>query len=96
MTSSARGRSAQITEGARGIAKKQGNAARQGIQTAFDGVKPTQANADAIIRDVLQNPADRFIGDKVIDVYNAAGQGVRFEKGTGRFNGFLEGALKSQ
>jgi len=96
VSSSARGRSAQITEGARGIAKKQGHATRQGIQSAFEGVKPTQANADAIIRDVLQNPADRFIGDKVIDVYNAAGQGVRFEKGTGRFIGFLEGTLKSQ
>ena len=29
-------------------------------------------------------------GAVTTDVYNAAGQGVRFENGTGRFVGFLE------
>ena len=34
----------------------------------------TQANAEAIIRSTLQNPARTFYGDTVIDVYNAVGQ----------------------
>ena len=96
MASSNRSRSSQITEGARAIAKKQGHAAKLGIKSAFDGINATKANANAIILDILQNPAHRFIGDKVIDVYNAVGQGVRFEKETGFFIGFLEGELQTQ
>jgi hypothetical protein len=80
----------QIAEGARAIAKKLGHAQKGGYSSAFAGVKPTQANAEAIIRSTLQNPARTFYGDKVIDVYNAAGQGVRFDRATNTFRGFLE------
>jgi hypothetical protein len=59
-------------------------------------VKPTSANAEAIIRGTLENPARTFYGDKVIDVYNAAGQGVRFDRATNAFRGFLEGGLAKQ
>lgn len=63
---------------------------------AFLGVKPNQANAEALIRSTLENPARTFYGDKVIDVYNAAGQGVRFDRATNAFRGFLEGGLATQ
>jgi len=55
-----------------------------------------QANAEAIIRSTLQNPARTFYGDTVIDVYNAAGQGVRFDRTTNAFKGFLEAARATQ
>jgi hypothetical protein len=86
----------QITEGARAIAKKLGHAQSGGYSSAFAGVKPTQANAESIIRSTLENPARTFYGDKVIDVYNAAGQGVRFDRATNVFRGFLEGGLATQ
>jgi RHS repeat-associated protein len=86
----------QITEGARAIAKKLGHAQSGGYSSAFGGVKPNQANAEALIRSTLENPARTFYGDKVIDVYNAAGQGVRFDRATNAFRGFLEGGLATQ
>lgn len=85
-----------MTEGARAIAKKLGHAQSGGHTSAFAGLKPTQANAEAIIRSALENPARTFYGEKVIDVYNAAGQGVRFDRATNLFRGFLEGGLATQ
>lgn len=86
----------QITEGVRAIAKKLGHAQAGGYPSAFAGVKATQGNAEAIIRSALENPARTFYGDKVIDVYNAAGQGVRFDRATNVFRGFLEGERATQ
>jgi RHS repeat-associated protein len=86
----------QITEGARAIAKKLGHAQAGGYSSAFAGVKATQANAEAIIRSTLENPVRTFYGDKVIDVYNAMGQGVRFDRATNAFRGFLEGWRATQ
>ena len=54
---------------------------------------PTQANAEALIRETLANPNSVFVGDKVIDVFNAAGQGVRIDRATSTFVGFLEQGL---
>lgn len=76
--------------------KKVGHAQSGGYSSAFAGVKPTQTNAEAIIRSTLENPARTFYGDKVIDVYNAKGQGVRFDRGTNAFRGFLEGGRATQ
>jgi RHS repeat-associated protein len=86
----------QISEGARAIAKKLGHAESEGFPSAFAGVNPTQANAEAIIRGAMANPAHTFYGDKVIDVYNAAGQGVRFDRATSAFKGFLERGISTQ
>ncbi|HSR66985.1 MAG TPA: hypothetical protein VLU25_03500 [Acidobacteriota bacterium] len=83
----------QTPEGARAIAKKLGRAEREGFTSAFEGIQPTQANAEAIIRETLANPSSVFVGDKVIDVSNAAGQGVRINKATNTFVGFLERGL---
>lgn len=88
--SSARGRNSQITEGARAIQKKLGHAQGGGYQSAFDGVEPTQENAEAIIRDVMKNPQRVAAGKKTVDAYNAAGQGVRFDAQSKQFVGFLE------
>lgn len=96
LASSARPRNEQITEGKRAIEKKLGHAEKKGIKSAFEGVKPTQKNAEEIIKDILEHPTDKFIGDKVIDVYNTKGQGVRFEKETLKFEGFLEKELQTQ
>jgi hypothetical protein len=95
VASAARARG-ETTEGARAIAKKLGHAQAQGIPSAFGGVAPTQANAEAIIRGTLSSPARTVIGTKTIDVYNAAGQGVRYEAATKRFVGFLEDVLSSR
>lgn len=78
----------RIEEGARSLAKKLGHAASGGYSSAFAGVKPTQANAEAIIRSTLESAARTFYGNKVIDVYNAAGQRVRFDRATNAFGGF--------
>lgn len=88
--SSARARNSQITEGARAIQKKLGHAQSAGSTSAFDGIQPTQENAAKIIQDVMENPQRAVAGDKTVDVYNAAGQGVRFDKNTNQFVGFLE------
>ncbi len=96
VSSAARPRSSLITEGARAIAKKLGAAGSGGYTSAFQGIAPTQANAESLIRNIMSNPSRAFYGEKVIDVYNAAGQGVRLQAGTGRFMGFLEGGLSTQ
>jgi len=44
----------------------------------------------------MSNPSRTFYGNKVTDIYNAAGQGVRIEAGSGRFMGFIEDALSTQ
>lgn len=82
--------------GARAIAKKIGHAKSAGYSSAFEGIAPIQINADVIIRQTLQSLSRVFVGEKVIDVYNAAGQGVRFDKVTNEFMGFLEEALAVQ
>jgi len=86
----------RITEGARAIAKKLGHAQAGGYTSAFSAVKPTQANAEAIIRSTLETPARAFYGDNVVDVYNATGQGVRFDRATNAFRGFLEAGQATQ
>ncbi len=85
-----------IAEGARAIAKKLGHAESGSFSSAFAGIKPAQANAEAIIRGALTSPARTFYGDRVIDVYNGVGQGVRFDRATNTFKGFLEGGLATQ
>ena len=96
VNSSARGKNSQITEGARAIAKKIGHAQKEGYTSAFNGIAPTQANAESLIKNIMSNPTHTFQGNKVIDVYNSAGQGVRFETGTSRFMGFLEASRATQ
>jgi hypothetical protein len=96
VASAARPRSLQIAEGARAIAKKLGHAEKGGYTSAFQGIAPTQANAESLIRSIMSNPERIFYGNKVIDVYNAAGQGVRIEAGSRSFQGFIEGALSTQ
>jgi hypothetical protein len=86
----------QTTEGARAIAKKQGHANSGGYVSAFDGIKATQINAEVLIQNILTHPKRQFILDKFTDVYNDLGQGVRFDKNTYAFIGFLEESLATQ
>jgi RHS repeat-associated protein len=79
------GKGGQIQEGARAIAKKQGQGA-----SPFEGLPQSQSQAEAIIRDILRNPTVVDRGDRVIDAYNAAGQGVRLRRDTRAFQGFLD------
>ena len=96
VASSARGRNSQITEGARAIAKKLGHAQSGGYVSAFKGVAPTQANAESQIRNIMSSPSHVFSGNKVMDIYNAVGQGVRINSQTGAFQGFIEKILAIQ
>lgn len=86
----------ETTEGARAIAKKRGHALSGGYVSAFEGISATQENAEVLIQNILTNPYRQFIGDRVIDIYNVRGQGVRFEKNTYKFITFLEESLASQ
>ncbi|HEX8771488.1 MAG TPA: hypothetical protein VF711_12040, partial [Acidimicrobiales bacterium] len=54
------------------------------------GLPQTQFQAEAVIRDVLHNPTIVDRGDRVIDIYNAAGQGIRLRRDTRAFQGFLD------
>ena len=94
--SSSRSRNTQITEGARAIAKKIGHARKGGYKSAFEGIEAIQENANKIIREILSDPKRTFIGTNVIDVYDSLGRGVRFEKGTNKFIGFLEEIISKQ
>ena len=82
----------QISKGARSIAKKLGHALRGGYKSAFQGSPVTTEKAVALIRDIMSNPARVDSLGKYTDIYNAAGQGVRLEKGTNAFQYFIEGS----
>jgi hypothetical protein len=86
----------QITKGAQAIAKKIGHAESEGYVSAFDGIKPTQANAEKLIKSILSNPNTSTYGAKTVDVYNTLGQGVRFNKLTNTFVGFIEKSLATR
>lgn len=79
---------AQISVAERALAKKLGHAAAEGSTSAFQGVQ--KGSAAAVVRDIMSNPARVARGAVTTDVYNAAGQGVRFENATGRFITFVE------
>jgi RHS repeat-associated protein len=57
---------------------------------AFQGVARTAQSASELIRDILQNPSRVAPGQKVVDVYNSSGQGVRFNARTLEFITFLD------
>lgn len=74
--------------------KKLGRAAARGHESAFQGLR--KGNAAAAVRDITSSPARIARGAATTDVYNAAGQGVRFENGTGKFVGFIEASQATQ
>ena len=57
---------------------------------AFQGVAKTPETALGLIRSILSDPSRVAAGQKTVDVYNAAGQGVRLEINTGKFITFLD------
>jgi RHS repeat-associated protein len=59
---------------------------------AFQGVAKTAESALGLIRSILGDPARVAAGQNTVDIYNAAGQGIRLEVGTGKFIGFLDGS----
>lgn len=48
-----------------------------------------RAQAQAVIREVLGHPSIVDSERRVVDVYNAAGRGVRYRRDTGAFQGSL-------
>jgi RHS repeat-associated protein len=86
----------RTTAGARSLGKKLGHGLSQGYTSAFDGIAPTQANAEGLINDILSRPSSTAFGNRSIDAYNAAGQGVRIQARSGRFVGFLEATLRTR
>jgi RHS repeat-associated protein len=57
---------------------------------AFQGVAKTPEAALDLVRAILRNPSRVASGNVSVDVYNAAGQGVRLDLKTGQFVGFLD------
>jgi len=86
----------QTTEGARAISKKLGHAQSGGYESAFKCIKPTQANADKLIRDIMSNPSSTTYGNRTVDVYNYLGQGVRYDRSTNKFITFIEQSLSTR
>ena len=80
-----------LSEGARALAKKLGDQA-----PSFRGIAATDANASAIARDILENPVYTVFGNKTYDIYNAAGQGIRFNVSDNSFVGFLDRSIASR
>jgi hypothetical protein len=77
-----------ISAAERALDKKLGKAASRGYTSAFQRVQ--KGSAAALVHDIMSNPARVARGAVTTDVYNAAGQGIRFENATGKFMGFLE------
>ena len=96
LESARRPASEQIQEGARAIAKKLGHAEKNGIKSAFEGIKPAQESAETLIKDILGSPTTVFCGDRTCDVYDASGRGVRFNKETNKFITFIEEQLRTR
>ncbi len=86
------GKGGQMSRGAQSIAKKLGRALREGYKSAFQGSPVTTEKAAALVRDIMSNPARVNNLGKYTEIYNAAGQGVRLEKGTNNFVTFVEGS----
>lgn len=80
-----------ISEGARALSKRLG--AESG---PFQGISATTENAQAIVRDILENPTRTVFGSRTYDVYNALGQGARFDVATNRFIGFLDETIATR
>ena len=57
---------------------------------AFQGVAKTPESALGLVRSILSDPSRVAAGQRTVDVYNAAGQGVRLEIETGKFITFLD------
>ena len=53
---------------------------------------PSTGHPPALVRDIMSNPARVNNLGKYTEIYNAAGQGVRLEKGTNNFVTFVEGS----
>lgn len=61
-----------------------------------DHIEATTANAQALVADILATPARTVFGVRTYNVYNAAGQGVRFEVSTNRFITFLDETIATR
>jgi hypothetical protein len=86
------GKLGKTSRGAQSIAKKLGRALREGYKSAFHGSPTTTEEAIRLIRNILSIPARVDNLGKYTEIYNAAGQGVRLEKGTNTFVTFVEGS----
>lgn len=86
----------QIQEGARAIHKKIGHAENKNITSAFDGIKHTQENAEALIKNIIDDADAVVIRPKRTMIYNNKGQGVSVETKTGNFIGFVERQLEEE
>jgi RHS repeat-associated protein len=94
LESSGRDASRQITVGARALAKKLGHALAAGYESAFEGIAPTQANAEKVISSILNNPTFVIVQNGAVRAFDKLGRGVRFDELTGKFIGFLERSLE--
>ena len=70
-------------------------ASSQGYGSAFQGLEATQANAEAQIQSIMNEPVWSYYG-RTVDVYGSTGRGLRFDSQSGDFMGFLEGKHASR
>ncbi len=91
VTSVSRRHNDQISVGARAIDKRLGD-----NSAPFQGIEATTANAQAIVTDILESPTHTVFGQRTYDVYNAAGQGARFDVSSNRFITFLDETIATR
>ncbi len=91
VTSVSRRHNDQITVGARAIDKRLGD-----NSAPFQGIEATTANAQALVTDILESPTHTVFGQRTYDVYNAAGQGARFDVSSNRFITFLDETIATR
>lgn len=86
----------QIQQGARAIDKKIGHAEAKSVISAFQGVKPTQQNAERLINEIIEE-ADAIVIRRVqTKIYMPDGQGLAVETKTGKFIGFVERLMEKE
>lgn len=73
------------------MSKRLGDAAPE-----FAGLPATTEVAQRLVRDILENSARTVFGAKTYDIYNTAGQGVRFNVADNSFVTFLQAGKASR
>jgi len=91
-------KSPQIQEGARAIHKKIGHAskANANYNTAFAGVDISQANAEKLIHEIIEEAEVIVLRDGVVKIYRANGQGLTIKAHNAKFEGFVERVLETE
>lgn len=91
-------KSSQIQEGARAIHKKFGHAnkANANYNSAFADVGISQANAEKLIHEIIEEADAIVLRDGVVRIYRANEQDLAIKAHNAKFEGFVERVLETE